>query len=81
MPADQIRALLPAIMGGHVWRSLAGLLELEGIDAALLIGQRRVPPDLFRTVTARTPDSDPSMSAALPADVHKAGARVVSLLE
>lgn len=119
MPVDQIRDLLPATMGGSVWRTLARLkeqwgvsikallyrarwlgrlsdvsyrnamttitargwrrnepglvsaieqpsllpravelLEQEGIDDAQLIEQCRVPPNLFRIVTARTPDSD-----------------------
>lgn len=142
MPAEQIRDLLPATMGGNVWQSLARLkeqwgvsiqallfrarwlgrlgdvsyrnamttisargwrrnepglvsaieqpsllpravelLEQEGIAAAQLIEQCRVPPDLFRTVTARSPDNDASESATPPASVQQAGGRVVSLLE
>ncbi|MFF5985941.1 helix-turn-helix domain-containing protein [Prauserella flavalba] len=140
MPADQVRGLLPASMGGNVWRTLARLkeqwgvsiqallyrarwlgrlsdvsyrnamttisargwrrnepglvsaieqpsllpravelLEQEGIDEAKLIEQCRVPSDLFRTVTARTPSNAPPLTAS-PA-TYRAGSRVVSLLE
>ncbi|MGH3766386.1 MAG: helix-turn-helix domain-containing protein [Pseudonocardiaceae bacterium] len=142
MPADQIRDLLPATMGGNVWRTLARLkeqwgvsiqallyrarwlgrlsdvshrnamttisargwrrnepglvsaieqpsllpravelLEQEDIDEAQLIDQCRVPPDLFRIVTARTPDSDSAASAESPAGAQRDGGQVVSLLE
>ncbi|SEP53364.1 helix-turn-helix domain-containing protein [Amycolatopsis saalfeldensis] len=57
------------------------LLAQEDIDGAQLIEQCRVPPDLFRTVTARTPDSDSPTSTASPAGTHQTGGRVVSLLE
>lgn len=142
MPADQIRDLLPATMGGNVWWTLARLKEQwgvsiqallyrarrlgrlsdvsyrnamttisargwrrnepglvtaieqpsllpravelltqEGIDEAQLVTQCRVPPYLFRTVTARTPESDSPASAESPASPQQAGGRVVSLLE
>ncbi|HEV2782032.1 MAG TPA: XRE family transcriptional regulator [Actinophytocola sp.] len=53
------------------------LLAQEGIDDRILIEQCRVPPDLFRTVTARTPDGTPPalLSPETP------GGRVVSLLD
>ncbi|MBB5957096.1 Zn-dependent peptidase ImmA (M78 family)/transcriptional regulator with XRE-family HTH domain [Saccharothrix tamanrassetensis] len=135
MPADVIRDLLPASMGGAVWPTLARLKEQwgvslqallyrarwlgrlgdvsyrnamttistrgwrrsepglvaaieqpsllpravellaqEGIGDDLLIQQCRVPAELFRTVTARTPD--------LPAAEQDATrARVVSILD
>ncbi|WP_433261886.1 helix-turn-helix domain-containing protein [Actinosynnema sp. CS-041913] len=135
MPADQVRDLLPASMGGAVWPTLARLKEQwgvsiqallyrarwlgrlgdvsyrnamttistrgwrrsepglvaaieqpsllpravellaqEGIDDTLLIRQCRVPAGLFRTVTARTPESHvPERDATR--------ARVVSILE
>lgn len=57
------------------------LLAQGGIDEAQLITQCRVPPDLFRTVTARAPDSESPASAASPASARQAGGRVVSLLE
>ncbi|MFD9192319.1 helix-turn-helix domain-containing protein [Streptomyces phaeochromogenes] len=142
MPADQIRDLLPATMGGNAWRTLARLKEQwgvsiqallyrarwlgrlsdtsyrnamttisargwrrnepglvnaieqpsllpkavelltqEGIDEAQLVTQCRVPAELFRTVTARTPESDPPPSVASPLSPQSAGGRVVSLLE
>ncbi|MDH2426459.1 XRE family transcriptional regulator [Sphaerisporangium sp. TRM90804] len=142
MPVDQIHDLLPATMGGNVWRTLARLKEQwgvsiqallyrarllgrlsdvsyrnammtisargwrrdepglvsaieqpsllaravelltqEGVEETQLIQQCRVPPDLFRTVTARTPDSDSSASAAPLPSTQQAGGRVVSLLE
>jgi Zn-dependent peptidase ImmA (M78 family)/transcriptional regulator with XRE-family HTH domain len=146
MPADQIRDLLPATMGGNAWRTLARLKEQwgvsiqallyrarwlgqlsevsyrnamttisargwrrnepglisaieqpsllpravellthEGIDEAQLIGQCRVPTDLFRIVTARMPEGDSSDSSAeVPmssTSEQRVGGRVVSLLE
>ncbi len=142
MPADQIRDLLPATMGGNVWRSLARLKEQwgvsmqallyrarwlgrlsdvsyrnamttisvrgwrrnepglvsaieqpsllpravellmqEGIEGTQLIEQCRVPPDLFRTVTARTPDNGLSEPFASSNSKRRTGGRVVSLLE
>ncbi|MEV0675557.1 XRE family transcriptional regulator [Actinosynnema sp. NPDC050436] len=133
MPADQVRDLLPATMGGAVWPTLARLKEQwgvsiqallyrarwlgrlgdvsyrnamatisargwrrsepglvtvmeqpsllpravellasEGIGEQALTDQCRVPPDLFRTVTARTP---------LPAGTTRTGSRVVSILD
>jgi Zn-dependent peptidase ImmA (M78 family) len=141
MPADQIRDLLPATMGGSAWRTLARLKEQwgvsiqallyrarwlgrlsdvsyrnamttisargwrrnepglvsaieqpsllaravelltqEGIDEVHLIEQCRVPPDLFRIVTSRIPDSGRPGPAA-PSMGQQPGGRVVSLLE
>ncbi|MFD5233633.1 MULTISPECIES: helix-turn-helix domain-containing protein [Streptomyces] len=61
------------------------LLTQEGIDEAQLIGQCRVPPDLFRIVTARIPESESiNSSAELPTSAsseQRAGGRVVPLLE
>jgi Zn-dependent peptidase ImmA (M78 family)/transcriptional regulator with XRE-family HTH domain len=142
MPADQIHDLLPATMGGNVWRTLAQLKEQwgvsiqallyrarwlgrlsdvsyrnamttisargwrrnepglvntieqpsllpravelltqEGIDRMQLIEQCRVPPVLFRTVTARTPDSGSPEPLASSNSEQRTGSRVVSLLE
>lgn len=56
------------------------LLDQEGIDEWTLIEQCRIPPDLFRTVTARVPqtsvDTEPTGS-----DPDTSGRRVVSLLQ
>ena len=57
------------------------LLDQEGISEALLVEQCRVPVDLFRTVTARSPQVE------LPSEEHPetatsgSGARVISLLD
>ncbi|MBB4967476.1 helix-turn-helix domain-containing protein [Saccharothrix violaceirubra] len=53
------------------------LLAQEGIEDTILIEQCRVPPDLFRVVTSRTPES--GGLHALPT-TQRAGSRVVSLL-
>lgn len=144
MPADEIRDLLPATMGGSTWRTLGKLkeqwgvsmqallfrarrlgrlgdvsyrnamttisargwrrdepgligtieqpsllpksLELltqEGIDEDALVAQCRVPIDLFRTVTSRTPDSAPSdiLQLSVAEDGQRSVGKVVSLLE
>ena len=142
MPADQIRDLLPATMGGAAWQTLARLKEQwgvsiqallyrarwlgrlsdtsyrnamttisargwrrnepglisaieqpsllpravellaqEGIDEAQLVTQCRMPTELFRTVTARTPDSESPTPAPSPDSRQQASGRVVSLLE
>ena len=142
MPADQIRDLLPATMGGNVWQTLGRLKEQwgvsiqallyrarwlgrlsdvsyrnamttisargwrrnepglitaieqpsllpravellaqEGIDEGQLVAQCRVPADLFRTVTSRTPYSGSPASADAPTMAQRTGGRVVSLLE
>lgn len=57
------------------------LLDNEGIDEAALIAQCRVPPDLFRTVTSRTPADFVTEPDAVLGANGAAGARVVSLLE
>lgn len=56
------------------------ILSQEGIDEGALVSQCRVPAELFRTVTARTP-RDP-MPEPVAATSHSGahGARVVSLL-
>lgn len=57
------------------------LLAQEGIEESLLIAQCRLPVELFRTVTSRTPEElipDPRVSVALPGG---SGGRVVSLLK
>lgn len=133
MPADQVRDLLPASMGGAVWSALARLKEQwgvsiqallyrarwlgclgdvsyrnamatvsargwrrsepglvtvmeqpsllpravellasAGVDVDALVGQCRVPVELFRTVTARTPR---------PPGTTREGTRVVSILD
>jgi Zn-dependent peptidase ImmA (M78 family)/transcriptional regulator with XRE-family HTH domain len=57
------------------------LLDQEGIDEAALIAQCRVPAELFRTVTSRTPEdfiAEPELSEQ---PTSGTGARVVSLLE
>lgn len=57
------------------------LLNQEGIDEAALIAQCRVPADLFRTVTSRTPaDLVTGPEAGLQAG-NARGTRVISLLE
>ncbi|MEV0735125.1 ImmA/IrrE family metallo-endopeptidase [Streptomyces sp. NPDC050549] len=142
MPADQIRDLLPAAMGGTAWQTLARLKEQwgvsiqallyrarwlgrlsdtsyrnamttisargwrrnepglisaieqpsllpravelltqEGIDESHLVTQCRMPTELFRTVTARTPDSESPTPAPSPDSRQQVGGRVVSLLE
>ena len=57
------------------------LLAQEGIEEALIIAQCRLPVELFRTVTSRTPEElipGPRVSVALP---RGSGGRVVSLLK
>nr|WP_203616164.1 ImmA/IrrE family metallo-endopeptidase [Streptomyces sp. SID13726] len=142
MPADQIRSLLPATMGGAAWQTLARLKEQwgvsiqallyrarwlgrlsdtsyrnamttisargwrrnepglisaieqpsllpravelltqEGIDESQLVTQCRMPTELFRTVTARTPDGEWPTPAPSPGSRQQASGRVVSLLE
>jgi Zn-dependent peptidase ImmA (M78 family)/transcriptional regulator with XRE-family HTH domain len=59
------------------------LLAQEGVDEALLVEQCRVPVDLFRTVTSRSPDGP--LPRVLPSSAseggQRPGGRVVSLLE
>ncbi|WP_329555169.1 helix-turn-helix domain-containing protein [Streptomyces sp. NBC_00696] len=57
------------------------LLTQEGIGESQLVTQCRVPMELFRTVTARTPDSESAPLAESPGDHQHASRRVVSLLE
>lgn len=57
------------------------LLTQEGIDETQLLDQCRVPPDLFHTVTARTPASN-SPEPHMPSDrSQEPNRRVLSLLE
>ena len=58
------------------------LLAREGIDEDALVTQCRVPADLFRMVTARTPDTASSDAVVPPAPANgpRSGADVVSLL-
>lgn len=141
MPAEEIRDLLPATMGGKVWGTLAklkeqwgvsmqallfrarwlgrlgdvsyrnaittisargwrrdepGLIEVleqssllpravevlkqEGIEEQVLVGQCRVPIELFRAVTARTPERPAIDEPAADAADDSARRHVVSLL-
>jgi Zn-dependent peptidase ImmA (M78 family) len=57
------------------------LLAGAGIDEPLLIGQCRVPPELFRTVTARTPDARAPREAHSTQIEVSGDHRVISLLE
>jgi Zn-dependent peptidase ImmA (M78 family)/transcriptional regulator with XRE-family HTH domain len=59
------------------------LLANAGIDEVSLVGQCRVPPVLYRTVTSRTPEEDAAVLEPAPADAALPGslAHVVSLLE
>lgn len=57
------------------------LLGQEGIEEVALIAQCRVPPDLFRTVTSRTPQDFVAESGPSEHPTSGMGARVVSLLE
>ena len=142
MPAEQVRDLLPATMGGHAWRTLARLkeqwgvsiqallyrarwlgrlsdvsyrnamttisargwrrdepglvsaieqpsllaktvelLDQEGIDESQLLEQCRVPQELFRIVTARTPYTGLETSAGELANEPHSNNQVISLLE
>jgi Zn-dependent peptidase ImmA (M78 family)/transcriptional regulator with XRE-family HTH domain len=142
MPAEEIRELLPTVMGGNSWIMLGQLKEQRGvsmqallfcarrlgrlgnvsyrnamttisargwrrnepglvntieqpsllpkalellaevgIDELLLIGQCRVPVELFRLVTARTPyGSSPDAAESITSE-ERYGAKVVSLLQ
>ncbi len=73
--------LITAIEQPSLLPKAVELLKQEGIDDVTLLAQCRVPADLFRTVTSRTPEgfgteSEPPASAG-----GGPGARVVSLLE
>jgi Zn-dependent peptidase ImmA (M78 family)/transcriptional regulator with XRE-family HTH domain len=57
------------------------LLHQEQIDEGALIAQCRVPIELFRTVTSRTPGGLGTQQELPRQLAHDAGARVVSLLE
>lgn len=56
------------------------LLGREGIDEAALVAQCRVPTDLFRNVTSRTPQDLTRQPEPRAAQAGSADARVVSLL-
>jgi Zn-dependent peptidase ImmA (M78 family)/transcriptional regulator with XRE-family HTH domain len=73
--------LITAIEQPSLLPRAVDLLNQEGIDEGALVAQCRVPADLFRTVTSRTPedfDIEPEPSEQPTSGV---GARVVSLLE
>lgn len=57
------------------------LLDQEGIDEAALIAQCRVPTDLFRTVTSRTPEDLVLAPDSADPPASGGGVRVISLLE
>jgi Zn-dependent peptidase ImmA (M78 family)/transcriptional regulator with XRE-family HTH domain len=57
------------------------LLGQAGVSDAELIGQYHIPPELFRTVIARTPTDSPVVSIAPSGNGTTSGARVVSLLD
>ncbi|MGQ4367795.1 helix-turn-helix domain-containing protein [Streptomyces violaceoruber] len=57
------------------------LLTQEGIDESQLVAQCRVPAELFRTVTARTPDTETPPLTTSSGTAQQASGRVVSLLE
>jgi Zn-dependent peptidase ImmA (M78 family)/transcriptional regulator with XRE-family HTH domain len=57
------------------------LLAEEGIDEAALVAQCRLPADLFRTVTSRTPEDLGSQLDRARQPPSLPGAGVVSLLE
>ncbi|OLF17420.1 helix-turn-helix domain-containing protein [Actinophytocola xanthii] len=57
------------------------LLSQEGIDEVHLVAQCRVPPDLFRVITARAPETEPTAPVETSVSPHSASDRVVSLLE
>ncbi len=57
------------------------LLEGEGITEAQLVEQCRVPHGLFRSVTARSPSSEPSVASVSVKESSRKSTKVVSLLE
>jgi Zn-dependent peptidase ImmA (M78 family) len=57
------------------------LLRQESINDAALIVQCRVPPDLFRTVTSRTPEEPLQGLGSRSSEENGPGARVYSLLD
>ena len=57
------------------------LLSQEGIDEGALVAQCRVPADLFRTVTSRTPENLGTQPQRPRQSASSAGACIVSLLE
>src|SRR6266508_166124 len=73
--------LITAIEQPSLLPKAVELLKQERIDVAALMAQCRVPADLFRTVTSRTPEdfvAEPELSEQ---PTSGAGARMVSLLE
>jgi Zn-dependent peptidase ImmA (M78 family)/transcriptional regulator with XRE-family HTH domain len=73
--------LISAIEQPSLLPKAVQLLDQEGIDEAALVAQCRVPTNLFRTVTARTPGDLVTESEPGPHVGSVAGARVISLLE
>lgn len=56
------------------------ILTQEGIDEIQLIEQCRIPPDLFKTATARSPSFDAPREIDRSIRSHPSDSRVVSLL-
>ncbi len=73
--------LITAIEQPSLLRKAVELLDQERISEAALVAQCRVPADLFRTVTSRTPEDFIAEPEPAPQTGSGAGARVVSLLE
>jgi Zn-dependent peptidase ImmA (M78 family) len=57
------------------------LLSHEGISERELVSQCRVPADLFRTITSRTPVAFPADSRPLTSSPVEQVGKVISLLE
>jgi len=73
--------LITAIEQPSLLSKAVELLEQEGIGEGALIAQCRVPADLFRTVTSRTPEALP-VEREPTAPVQTApGGKVISLLD
>ena len=73
--------LITAIEQPSLLAKAVELLEQESIDETALIAQCRVPADLFRTVTSRTPEEFFTEPEAGPHAGSAADARLISLLE
>jgi Zn-dependent peptidase ImmA (M78 family)/transcriptional regulator with XRE-family HTH domain len=73
--------LITAIEQPSLLPKAVELLNQEGIDEAALVAQCRVPADLFRTVTSRTPEDLVAEPELAQQPTSGAGAHVVSLLE
>jgi len=73
--------LITAIEQPSLLPKAVELLAQEGIDESALVAQCRVPADLFRTVTSRTPEDFVTEPEPAAQPVSGSRARVVSLLE